>query len=143
MPEGRIGSRPWLRSPFNAFGHVNARIVHEYDVALLQSRREELFDIGLERFAVHGAFEYKRCSHTVVTQCGDEGDGLPISVKHFLDERFTLRCSPIQTCNRRRHGGFIDKYQPSRIEFLLSSLQSATGGGYVRAILLGCPQTFF
>src|SRR6267154_6833238 len=34
----------------NAFDHVNARIVHEYDIVLLQSRSEELFDVGLERF---------------------------------------------------------------------------------------------
>ena len=143
MPEDRIGSPPGFDRLFNAYNHVNARIVHEYDVTLLQSRREELFDVGLERFAIHGAFEHKGCSHTVVTQCGDEGNGLPISVKHFLDEPLTLRCSPIQTCNRRRYRSFIKKYELSRIKPLLSSLQSPTGGGHVWAILLGRPQTFF
>jgi hypothetical protein len=44
---------------------------------------------------------------------------------------------------RRRHAGFIDEYEPSRIKLRLSPLQRPSGGGHVRAILLGCPQTFF
>jgi hypothetical protein len=128
---------------FNAFDHVNARIVHEYDIVLLQARSEELFDVGLECFAIHGAFEHKGCGNAVVTQCCDECNGLPVSVQHFLDESFTLRRPAVQTCNRRRYAGFIDEYQPSRIKPLLSPLQRPTGGGHVRAILLGCPQAFF
>jgi hypothetical protein len=128
---------------FNTFDHVNARIVHEYDIVLLQSRSEELFDVGLERFAIHGAFEHKGGGNPVVTQCCDECNGLPVSVQHFLDEPLTLRCSAVQTCNRRRYGGFIDEYELSWIELLLSPLQRPSGGGHVRAILLGCPQAFF
>jgi hypothetical protein len=82
-------------------------------------RREELFDVGLERFAIHSAFEHKGCGNPLVTQCRDEGNGLPVSVQHFLDEPFTLRCSAVQTCNRRRHAGFIDEYKPSRIKLSL------------------------
>jgi len=122
---------------------VNARIVHEYDIALLQSRSEELFDVGLERFAIHGAFQHKGGGNAVVTQRCDECNGLPVSVKHFLDEPFTPRCSAVQTGNRRRYAGFIDEYEPSRIKPLLSPLQRPSGGGHVWAILLGCPQTFF
>jgi hypothetical protein len=121
---------------------VIARIVHEYDIALLQSRRKELFDVGLESFAIHGPFEHKGGGYAVVTQRGDECNGLPVSVKHFLDEPFTLRCSAVQTGNRRRYGGFIDEYEPSRIEPLLSPPQRPTGGGHVRAILLGYSQAF-
>jgi hypothetical protein len=61
----------------------------------------------------------------------------------WADEPFTLRCSAVQTCNRRRYAGFIDEYEPSRIKPLLSPLQRPSGGGHVRAILLGCPQAFF
>ena len=46
---------------FDAIDHVNACIVHEYNIAPLQSRSEELFDVGLERLAIHGAFEHKGC----------------------------------------------------------------------------------
>ena len=102
-----------------------------------------MFDVSLERLAIHGAFEHKGCGNAVVTQCRDERNGFPASVQHFLDEPFTLRRPPIKTCDRRRHTGFIDEYQPSRIKSCLPPLQRPTGGGYVRAILLGCSQTFF
>jgi hypothetical protein len=36
---------------FSTFDHVNARIIHEYDIVLLQSPSEELFDIGLKQAA--------------------------------------------------------------------------------------------
>jgi hypothetical protein len=101
---------------------VYAACLREY-AAILRSmdlrRREELFDVGLERFAIHSAFEHKGCGNPLVTQCRDEGNGLPVSVQHFLDEPFTLRCSAVQTCNRRRHAGFIDEYKPSRIKLSL------------------------
>jgi hypothetical protein len=102
-----------------------------------------LFNVGLERLAIHGAFEHKGRGNAVMTQCCDECNGLPISVQHPLDEPFTLRRPAIETCDRRRHGGFIDKYKPSLIKLRLSPLQCPTGCGHVRAVLLGRPQTFF
>src|SRR5271169_4705005 len=79
----------------------------------------------------------------VMTQCCDECNGLPVSVQHFLNEPFTLRRPAIEPCDRRRNAGFIDEYELSRIKLRLSPLQRLTGGGHVRAVLLGRPQTFF
>src|SRR5712671_6614537 len=47
------------------------------------------------------------------------------------------------TLDRRGNGGFIEKNEPSRIEFWLPTLQRSSFGGDVRAILLRRPQTFF
>ena len=121
----------------------NACIVHEYDIAPLQSRSEELFDVGLERFAIHGAFEDKGGGNPVVSQSCDECNGLPVSVQHFLDEPLTLRCSAVQTCNCRRYGGFIDEYEPSWIEPGLNLEPCLPRCGYVRSILFGRVQAFF
>jgi len=38
----------------------------------------ESFDVGLKRFAIHGAFEHKGCGNAVVTQCCDKCNGLPV-----------------------------------------------------------------
>jgi len=79
---------------FDAIDHVYACVVHEHYIAPLQSRSEELFDVGFERLAIHRAFQHKGRGNAVMTQCCNECDGLPVSVQHFLDEPFTLRCRP-------------------------------------------------
>jgi hypothetical protein len=55
MPAGRMELPPGFDGLFDTVYHVNAHIVHEHDVASLQSRSEELLDIGLECIAVHCA----------------------------------------------------------------------------------------
>ena len=74
---------------------------------------------------------------------GNTAHFYPLALTQLFQRTLILRRSAVQTGNRRRYSGFIDEYQPSRIKPLLSPLQRPSGGGHVRAILLGCPQTFF
>jgi hypothetical protein len=78
-----------------------------------------LFDVGLECFAIHGAFGHKECGDPLVTQCCDEGNGLPVSVQHFLDKPFTLPCSAVQTCNLPTFG---DSSAPAPTTDIASSI---------------------
>jgi hypothetical protein len=128
---------------FDSIDFVDADVVHEHDVALLQRRSETLFGIGLEHLAGHRSFEHEGRGDAIMAQGGDESDGLPVAVRHFLDQPFALRCSPVEAGNRRRNAGFIDEDKPLRIEPWLLFLQTLTCGGDVRPVLLGGPQTFF
>ena len=101
---------------FDAIDLVNAHIVHEHNVASLQSRSEELLDIGLEYLAIHCAFAHKGRGNAVVSQRCDECKSFPVPVQHLLYEPLTLWRPAIEARDRRRNGGFIDEYQVSRIE---------------------------
>src|SRR5205823_11398383 len=117
--------------------------VHEYDVTSLQSRSEELLDIGLECLAIHRAFAHEGRGNAVVTQRCDECKSFPVPVQHLLHKPLTLWRPSIEARDRRRNAGFIDEYELSRIKWRLPPAQCPTGGGDVRPILLGGPQTFF
>ena len=82
MPAGRMELPPGFDGLFDAVYLVNAHIVHEHDVASIQSRSEELLDVGLEYIAVHCAFAHKGRGNAVVPQRRDEGKGLPVPVQH-------------------------------------------------------------
>jgi hypothetical protein len=64
-------------------------------------------------------------------------------MQNLLHEPLIPRCPAVETHDRRGNGGFIEKNEPSRIEFWLPTLQRSSFGGDVRAILLRRPQTFF
>ena len=95
---------------------VNAHIVDEHDVASLQSRSEELLDIGLEGLAIHCAFAHEGRGNAVVPQRCDECKSFPVPVQHLLHKPLTLWRSSIEARDRRRNAGFIDEYELSRIE---------------------------
>jgi len=63
---------------------VRAQIVEDDDVARLERGDEELFDIGEEALAVDGAVEQARRVDAVVAQGGEEGRGLPATVREPL-----------------------------------------------------------
>ena len=56
---------------------VGAEIVEDDDVARLEGRGEELFDIGAEAFAVDGAVEQAGRIDPVIAQGGKKRRGLP------------------------------------------------------------------
>ena len=134
---------PGFDGLFDAIDLVNAHIVHEHDVASLQSRSEELLDIGLEYIAVHCAFAHKGRGNAVVPQRCDEGKSFPVPVQHLLHKPLTLRRPAKEACDRRRDAGFIDEHQPTWIQHSLPPSQCLTRGGNVWPILLGGPQAFF
>jgi hypothetical protein len=101
---------------FDAIDLVNAYIVHEHDIASLQSRSEELLDIGLECLAIHCALAHEGRSNAVVTQRRDECKSFPVPVQRLLHKPLTLWCPAIEARDRRRNAGFIDEYELSRIK---------------------------
>jgi hypothetical protein len=65
---------------------VGAQIVEDHDIARLQRRDEELFDIGVEAFAVDRTVEQAGRFDAVVAQRGEESRGLPAAMRNLVDE---------------------------------------------------------
>jgi hypothetical protein len=73
---------------------VGAEIVEDHDVARLQRRDEELFDIGVEALAVDGPVEQAGRVDAVVAQGGEESRGLPLALRDLVDEALSLGAQP-------------------------------------------------
>src|ERR1700681_3619199 len=64
---------------------VSCKVVHHDYIVSSESWDEALFDIGKKHFSVHRAVHHRR-RHTVVTQRGHEGDGLPVPMRHAINQ---------------------------------------------------------
>ena len=75
---------------------VRADIVEDHDVARLEGGREELFDIGVEAFAVDRPEQAGRLD-AITTQGRQESRGLPVAMGNLVHEPFALRRPAAQT----------------------------------------------
>jgi hypothetical protein len=76
---------------------VVAEIVENNDVARLEGRREELFDIGAESFAVDGAVDQGGRIDAVIAQGSEKRRGLPAAMRNLVDEALSFRSSAIKS----------------------------------------------
>ena len=74
---------------------VGAQIIHEEDVVLVQCRHENLFDIGKERWPIHGAVDDIGRGQTIDAQGGNQGQRLPVAVRHVRDKALATRRTPV------------------------------------------------
>jgi hypothetical protein len=122
---------------------VRAEIVHDHDVALPESRDQNLLDVEKKRFAVDRAFDEPGSGDAIMAQSGHEGHGLPAAVRHLgFDALAARRPAP-----QRRHiglgPGLVDEYQPSGIDpiAILGPLRPPARD--IGTILLGGNQRLF
>jgi hypothetical protein len=80
--------------PSHGLSLVGTEIVEDDDVAWLEGRREELFDIGAEAFAVDGPVEQAGRIDAVVAQRGEESRGLPAAMSNLVDDALSFRAQP-------------------------------------------------
>jgi hypothetical protein len=122
---------------------VGAEIVEDHDVARLQRRDEELFDIGVEALAVDGPVEQAGRVDAVVAQGGEESRGLPLALRDLVDEALSPWRPAAQAGHIGLRPGFIDEDQPSKVDEPLIESPSFAVATYVRAILLACDKGLF
>ena len=134
---------PGLDCFFHAIDQVSSNIVHEYDVALLQSRSEHLFDVGQKVGAVHSAIQHKRSGDAIGPQPTYESCGFPVAVRDLINQPFALGSPAIKTGHLGGHCGFINEDKSFRIKGRLCYPQGLTGGGDIISILFGRVDTFF
>jgi rubrerythrin len=75
---------------------VGAEIVQHDDVAWLEGRHQDLFDIGEEGIAVHRTVDDAWCSKSCGVQARNKGGGFPVSVRDFADQPFAAWSSTAQ-----------------------------------------------
>ena len=122
---------------------MGAEIVEDHDIARLEGGREELFDIGVEAFAVDRPIEQARRFDAVVAQRGEEGRGLPAAMRNLVDETLALRRPAAQAGHVGLGPGFVDEDQSPGIDEALIGAPSSAVAAYVRAILLACDEGLF
>ena len=71
-----------------------------------------------------------------MTQPGNEGGGVPMSVRHRGDAPFTTRGASIAPCHVRRRPRFIQKDQLGDVQSWLGCLPLTPCGLHVGALLL-------
>ena len=98
---------------------VAAEIVHDDDVSRAKGWDENLLDIGLKGFTIDRTIKKPWGVDPVMSQCGQEGRSLPVTVRDFGLEPHAERCPPPQ----RRHvglgPGLVDEDQALRLDFIL------------------------
>ena len=67
---------------------VGAEIIQHDDVAWLEGRRQDLFDIGEESIAVDRAVDNAWCSKRRGAQARNKGGGFPMTMRDFADQPF-------------------------------------------------------
>ena len=122
---------------------MGAEIVEDHDVARLEGRREELFDIGVEALAVDRPVEQARGFDAVVTQRGEERRSLPAAVRNLVDEALSPWRPAAQAGHVGLRPGFVDEHQAPGIDEPLIGSPSFAVATYVRAILLARDEGLF
>ena len=120
----------------DGFGFVAAEIVHDDDITRDKGRRELLFDVGAEAFAVDRAIEYAWRSETVAAQRAEERQRAPVTERSEAAQALALGAPASQ----RRHVGLdprlVDEDEAMRIEATLPRPPASTFVGYIVAGLL-------
>src|SRR5450432_1599731 len=122
---------------------VGAEIVEDDDVARLEGRGEELFDIGAEAFAVDGAVEQAGRIDPVIAQGGKKRRGLPAAMRNLVDEAFSFRRPAAQPGHVGFRPGLVDEHQSLGIDAALIGSPSRAMAAYVRTILLARDKGLF
>ena len=129
--------------PADAGPFVTAQVVEDDDIAGCQCGHQELFDPGGEACPVDRAIQHHWSHDAVVPEPCQEGECLPVPVRHLVDQRRAAR----RPAARARHvglgPGLVDEDQTGGIELMLMGLPAIPQPGCLRSILLACQQCFF
>jgi len=106
------------------------------DVAGVQPRAEEFLDILQEQGSGHGAICHHWSGEVIMTQPGNGGGGVPMSVRNRGDAPFTTRGASVAPNHVRRRPSFIQRDQRRDVQRWVGGLPLTPCGMHVGAILL-------
>jgi hypothetical protein len=129
--------------PSHGLPLVGAEIVEDHNVARLEGRDEELFDIGVEAFAIDRSVEQAGRINAVIAQGGKKRRGLPAAMRNLVDEPLALRRPAAQAGRVGLRPGLVDEHQALGIDAALIGSPSFAVAAYVGAILLTRDEGFF
>ena len=139
-PQRRAGG---CNGSLHAVDLVGCEIVRDHDVAGLQGRHEDLFDVGEETGPVHRAIEDPRGGEPGHPQRGDESAGLPPALGRVIGDALAARRAAIPPEEIGGHPALIEKDQVGRVEGRGRCRPLRAGGRDVGAIVFGRADRFF
>ena len=122
---------------------VSCKIVHHDNIVSLQCRYEALFDIGKKHFSGHRSVDHHRRYHFVGSQRGHKRDGLPVPMRHAINQPHATWSATVEPHHVRADCRLVEKYQPGGIKQALLSNPAPARQRHVRAMLFRRPQAFF
>ena len=122
---------------------MGGEIVHHDDVTAAQAGDEDLLNVGLEHFTIHGAVEQHWRGHAVQPQRAGEGRGFPMPVGHGGDTTLATFGPSTQACHLRGGTGLVDKHQVFSSKVRLRQAPRRTLGRDVWPLLFGGVRRFF
>ena len=122
---------------------VAAEIVHDHDVAGVQSGHQRILDVGAELNTVDRPVEEDGSCDAVLSKCCQEGQGLPFAKGRLGEKPLTASTAPTARCHVSLSPGFVEEHQARRIEFSLVTLPAFTPSFDVGTVLFACEKTFF
>ena len=122
---------------------VATQIIENDDVAWGQGRREHLLDIGCEQLAIDRSVDHPGRVDAIVPQGGDEGQRLPVAVRHARIKTLPAQAPAAQRCHVGLDPGLIDEDQAPGVNLVLMGLPACALERDVAAGLLGRQYGFF
>jgi len=74
---------------------VGTEIIEHDNVSGSECRDKDLPDIELEQFAVDWAVDDPRCVDAIMAQGGEEGHGLPMTIRNHRSQSLAARPQPL------------------------------------------------
>jgi len=127
----------------SGFALVTAKIVEDDDVAFFEGWHERLLDPVGENISIDRSVEEQRYDDAIMAQPGQEGQRLPMTVRHLVDQQLASRAPAMGTGHVGLDPGLVDEDQASRIKPMLMASPPGTEPGDLGPILLARHQRFF
>ena len=140
VPEGGPGG---LDSPPDAGDLVGPEVVGNDDVAWLQSRRQDLFDVSAEALAIDCAVEDPRCGQPCDPQRGEKRAGLPAPAGGVVVDARAARCPAVPPKQIGGAAGFVQKHEVGDVPGRRRPVPRDPRGRDVRPIVFGRADRFF
>lgn len=125
---------------------VGRQIIHDDDIAFVESWCELFLDIGLEDRPVHRGIDDEGGGELAAAQAGDEGLGHPMPERRLAAETLAPQAAAAQTDHLGCRSGLVEKDEAVRLK---PHARLAFGDPFlarrfdIGAILLACQQGFF
>ena len=139
VPEGGPGG---LDSPPDAGDLVGPEIVGNDDVAWLQSRHQDLFDVSAEALAIDCAVEDPRCGQPRDPQRGEKRAGLPAPAGGVVVDARAARCPAVPPKQIGGAAGFVQKHEVGDVPGRRRRVPRDPRGRDVRPIVFGRADRF-
>lgn len=99
---------------------MRGQVIQDHNVPGPKRRRQNLFCIGVEPVAGHGAVQDHGRGHARQAQTADEGGGLPMPVGNGRAQSLASGCAAVKSGHLCARPGFVQEYQSLRIKFKLA-----------------------